>query len=156
MLSRYNVYRPMLPLWGVPATGFQSTMNRLFQDFEMAFTHPTVSVAPRRPAPRVQLRDQGDAISLFADLPGLRLEDIELTIEGDAVTLKATPKETPIPEGLSPLRRERKSAAFEWSFELPYAVDAGAAAATLEQGRLAVILPKAPEARPRTIPVKAV
>lgn len=155
MLSRYNVYKPVLPLWGIPTNGLHSTMNRLFQDFEMAFTRPSVGAAPRRQAPHVQLRDQGDAISLFADLPGLRLGDIELSIDGDAVTLKTMPQESPIPEGLSALRRERKPAAFEWSFELPYPVDAGAASATLEQGRLAVVLPKAPEAKPRTIPVKA-
>jgi HSP20 family molecular chaperone IbpA len=44
--------------------------------------------------------------------------------------------------------------AIEWAFQLPYAVDADAASATLEQGRLAVMLPKAPEAKPRTIAVK--
>jgi HSP20 family protein len=155
MLSRYDVYRPVVPLWGVPVQSLQSTMNRLFQDFETAFTRSAVSAAPRRHAPRVQLRDQADSVSMLADLPGIQLEDIELSIEGDVVTLKATPKETAIPEGFTPLRRERQPAAMEWSFELPYAVDAGAASATLEQGRLSVILPKAPEAKPRSIPVKA-
>lgn len=154
MLSRYSVYSPVLPLWGVPANNLQSTMNRLFRDFETAFTRPSVT-ASRRHAPDVQLRDQGDSISMLVDLPGLRLEDIELSIEGDAVTLKATRKESPVPEGFTALRRERRPAAVDWSFELPYAVDTGAASATLEQGRLSVILPKAPEAKPRTIPVKA-
>ena len=155
MLSRYNVYRPLLPLGGVPSSGLQSTMNRLFQDFETAFTSPASSAVARRSAPRVQLRDDGDFISMLADLPGLRLDDIELSIEGDTVTLKAMPKEAPIPEGFTVLRRERQPSALEWSFELPYPIDVAAASATLEQGRLFVTLPKAPEAKPRTIPVKA-
>jgi HSP20 family protein len=154
MLSRYNVYRPVLPLWGVPSSNLQSTMNRLFQDFETAFTRPAQGAA-RRHGPRVQLRDLGDAIRVLADLPGVRMNDVELSIEGDAVTLKATPQASPMPEGFTALRRERQPAALEWSFELPYPIDAAAATATLEQGRLFVTLPKAPEAKPRTIPVKA-
>lgn len=158
MLSRYNVISPLLPLslWGVPAQTLPSSMNRLFKDFETAFAGPKVPTAARRAdGPRVQLRDRGDSIAMVADLPGLRLEDIELTIEGETVTLKATSKPTPVPEGFRALRRERHPVAVEWAFQLPYAVDADAATATLEQGRLAVMLPKAPQAKPRTIAVQA-
>jgi HSP20 family protein len=155
MLSRYNVHRPLSPFWGVPSSGLQSTVNRLFQDFETAFTSPAVHAGSRRHGPRVELRDHGDVIGMLADLPGVRLDDIELSTEGNAVTLKATPKESPIPEGFTALRRERQPAALEWSFELPYPVDVAAASAVIEQGRLSVTLPKAPEAKPRKIPVKA-
>jgi HSP20 family protein len=182
VLSRYNVYSPLLPLWGVPSRGLPSTMSRLFQDFETAFTRPFAGAATRPDrgnviqanviqanvirdgvrgdllrggGPRVQLRDHGDSISMLADLPGLRLDDVELSIEGETVTLKATPKDQPIPEGFSALRRERPPAALEWSFELTYGIDAAAASATLEQGRLSVTLPKAPAAKPHHIPVKA-
>ncbi len=158
MLSRYNVISPLLPLtlWGVPSQSLPSSMNRLFKDFEMAFARPNPAATARRAGgPRVQLRDRGDAIAMVADLPGLRLEDIELTIEGETVTLKTNSKPAPVPEGFTPLRRERQPVAVEWAFQLPYTVDAEAATATLEQGRLSVTLPKAPEAKPRTIAVKA-
>jgi HSP20 family protein len=163
MLSRYNrvpynVMSPMLPLslWGVPSQTLPSSVNRLFKDFERAFAGSSAATTARRAGgPSVQLRDRGDSIAMVADLPGLRLEDIELSIEGETVTLKATSKPTPLPEGFKTLRRERQPVAIEWAFQLPYAVDADAASATLEQGRLAVMLPKAPEAKPRTIAVKA-
>jgi HSP20 family protein len=158
MLSRYNVMRPLSPLWHVPSSHLSSTMNRLFEDLETAFTRPSFAATPnalRARGPRVELRDRGDAVSMVADLPGLSLAEIELGIEGETVTLKTSPQPRPIPEGFSALRRERQPAAIEWSFELPYAIDAAAASATLEQGRLRVTLPKAPEAKPRTIPVKA-
>lgn len=157
-VTPYDVISPLLPLslWGVPSQGLPSTVNRLFKDFETAFARPNVAATARRAGgPRVQLRERGDAIAMVADLPGLRLEDIELSIEGETVTLKATSKPTPVPEGFTALRRERQPVAVEWAFQLPYAVDADAATATLEQGRLAVTLPKAPEAKPRTIAVKA-
>jgi HSP20 family protein len=131
-------------------------MNRLFQDFETAFAR-SAFMAPTRPGrgPRVWLRDEGESIAMLADLPGLKLEDIDLSIEGTTVTLKTTPRNAPVPEGFTALRRERQPLAVEWSFQLPYAVDAANAAATLDQGRLSVTLPKAHQAKPRTIAVKA-
>jgi HSP20 family protein len=155
MLSRYGVISPLSPLWGVSSNRLESTMNRLFQDFETAFNRPVLAQSVRRAAPRVQLQDRGDGIALLADLPGSKLADVELSVEGQAVSLKVSPKQQPAPEGFAPLRRERRPAAVNWSFELPYPIDASAAAATLEQGRLIVTLPKAPEAKPRNIPVKA-
>ena len=151
MLSRYNVIRPFSPFWAAPANPLSSSMSRLFQDFETVFAPP----ARRGAIPRVQLSDQGEAISMLADLPGLGIEDVELVIEGTTVTLKTTPRPAAVPEGFTALRRERQPARIEWSFELPYAVDAAATTARLEQGRLSVTLPKAPEAKPRTIAVKA-
>lgn len=158
MMSRYNVMTPfsmspLSPAWSRPGP-LQSAMDRLFQDFEAAFARPAPG-ASRRGRPRVQLRDRGDAITLVADLPGLRLDDLELTIEGETITLQASPQPRAIPEGFTPIRRERGHEALKWAFALPYPIDAGAASATLEQGRLSVVLPKAPEAQPRTIPVKA-
>jgi HSP20 family protein len=163
MLSRYNVYSPLSPFWPASSSHLSSTVNRLFDDLETAFTRSGPSRAqavaggraPRSRGPRAEVRDRGDGVSLVAELPGLSLADIDLSIEGETVTLKAAAKPRPAPEGFTALRRERQPTAIEWSFELPYAIDAAAATATLEQGRLLVTLPKAPEAKPRLIPVKA-
>lgn len=156
MLTRHDVIHPFSALWGIPASPRSTSMNRLFRDFETAFARSAFVPAPRRTAsPRVQLRDEGESISLLADLPGLQLDDIELSVEGETITLKTTPRPTPVPEGFTALRRERQPVAVEWSFELPYAVDAAQASARLEQGRLFVTLPKAARAKPRTISVKA-
>lgn len=161
MLSRYNVHSPLLPMWGIPASsgsGLHTMMNRLFTDLETVLDRDRREAVPRARragGPRVQLRDVGEAIAMQADLPGYRMEDIELSIEGTTVTLKAKAPAPDVPEGFTLIRRERQQAAVEWSFELPYAIDSAAASATLTQGRLDVSLPKAPEAKPRSIPVKA-
>lgn len=160
MLSRYNVHHPLLPAWGIPASpgsSLHNMMNRLFADLETVFDHDrsaTVPRAQRASGPRVQLRDVGDAVAMQADLPGYRMEDIELSIEDDTVTLKANAPAHDVPEGFKLIRRERPRAGVDWSFELPYPIDSAAASATLTQGRLYVTLPKAPEAKPRSIPVK--
>jgi HSP20 family protein len=160
MLSRYDVYRPLLPAWGIPtAAGPQLSqlVNRLFSELETSIERPAAQAAqkPSSNTPRVQLRDAGDTISMLADLPGYQLTDIELSVQDTQVTLKAARQlGSNVPEGFTPLRRERARADVEWSFELPYAIDAEAATASLVQGRLEVLLPKAPEAKPRSIAVR--
>lgn len=162
MLSRYDVLNPLLPVWGIPTSSGSSLhtmMNRLFADFETAFDRDRGSQPPRprrAGSPRVQLRDVGEAVALQADLPGYRMEDIELSVKDTTVTLKANAPAPEAPEGFTLIHRERNRAGVEWSFALPYPIDAASASATLAQGRLTVTLPKAPEAKPRSIPVKAV
>lgn len=163
MLSRYNVPNPLLPVWGIPtssAASFHQMMNRLFDNLETALgdTAHVDSVsrvyAHGRGQVRGQVRDTGDAVAIIVELPGLREQDIDLSIEDGIVNLKARAPEAAAPEGFSPIRRERTRKALDWSVALPYAVDTSAATATFEQGRLQVSLPKAPEAKPRSIPVK--
>jgi HSP20 family protein len=154
MLSRYDVARSLSPIWGLYPSHLQTGIDRLLQDFETAFARPAAAL--RRSGPRVQLADRGDALTLMAELPGLRLENIELSVEKGTLTLKSKPEPKSIPEGFTAIRRERQPAMVHWSFELPYPIDVDAATASLEQGRLFATLPKAPEAKPRAIPVKAV
>jgi HSP20 family protein len=137
-------------------------MNRLFDNLETAFgdaaqVDPLGRVhAQGNGRVRAQVRDTGDAIAMIVELPGLREQDIELSIEDGVVNLKAARSGEPAsPQGFSPVRRERARKVLDWSVSLPYAVDTSAATATFEQGRLEVSLPKAPEAKPRNIPVKA-
>jgi hypothetical protein len=75
MLSRYGVINPLSPLWALSSNRLESSMNRLFQDFETAFSRPVLTQNVRRSGPRVQLQDRGDAVAVFADLPGSKLED---------------------------------------------------------------------------------
>jgi HSP20 family protein len=157
MLSRYNVSNPLLPIWGIPsryAFGVDEMMRRLFTDFDPPFNR-AVPGGQRRNSPRVQLRDTGEAVHVLVDLPGFRMQDIDLAVEGSTVLLRATAPAMTTPEGFALVHRESERNNVEWSFEAPYAVDVNAATATLEQGRLSVTLPKAAEAKPRTIPVKA-
>jgi HSP20 family protein len=137
-------------------------MNRLFDNLETAFGEAAhVDSAWRFHAPsngrvRAQVRDTGDAVAMIVELAGLREQDIELSIEDGVLNLKATRAPEPAaPRGFAPVRRERTRKTLDWAVSLPYSVDASAATATFEQGRLQVSLPKAPEAKPRNIPVKA-
>jgi HSP20 family protein len=92
---------------------------------------------------------------LYAELPGVELKDLEITLSGNSLTLKGERKaDGDVPEEKY-YRRERGAGPFGRSVELPHKVDADRVQATLENGILKILLPKAPEVQPRRIEVKA-
>lgn len=95
-----------------------------------------------------------DAFEITATVPGMDVEDIKVEILDDVLTLRGEIPESPNGSGEF-LLRERISGKFERRLRLPDAVDAEAAEAKVENGILTVRIPKAEEARPRLIEVKA-
>jgi HSP20 family protein len=104
--------------------------------------------------PRVSFDDQGSAFVVRAEVPGVAEKDIELSATATTLTLKGQRK-VEAPKGYSTHRTERNSWSFARTFELPAKVDAERVEARLENGVLTVTLPKAPEAQPKQIAVKA-
>lgn len=106
----------------------------------------------------VDLYERDDALLLLATLPGVRPEDLDIRLEADRLTVTAERHE-PAPHGqsdtvASPIFRELGSVRWTREVRLRTPVDADRIDASLEQGVLRLTLPKAPEARPRTIEVK--
>jgi HSP20 family protein len=122
-------------------------MDRMFNE---AFTS-----SPRpRTGPRVLFREVDGSYELRAPLPGVAREDVEITIDGELVTIKAKRVPKP-PEGFEPRRRERVELGFERSYRLPEPIDAERVEARLEHGVLVTTLPRKTREQPRTIAVKA-
>jgi HSP20 family protein len=89
-----------------------------------------------------------------AELPDMRREDIEVTVENDTLVLRGTKK---LPDGVKEdqIRRiERSYGVFNRSFTLPNTVDATKVSADYKHGVLTVKLPYREEAKPRTITVE--
>ncbi|HHH30570.1 MAG TPA: Hsp20/alpha crystallin family protein [Polyangiaceae bacterium] len=104
-------------------------------------------------AARMALLDRGAELVLRAELPGLRDEDINLTLDSGVLTLRAERRVDP-PEGYAEHRRERPHLALARSFTLPCRVDAEKVSATLQHGVLTLVMPKMPEDQPRQISIK--
>jgi len=104
--------------------------------------------------PRTYLRDVGDALVVKAEVPGLSEKELEITITGETVAIRGERK-ADAPEGYSVHRKERSGYKFSRSFLLPVKVNADKAAASVKNGVLELVLPKAPEAQPRKINVTA-
>lgn len=102
----------------------------------------------------IDVHGDEDAFEITATVPGMDVEDIKVEILDDVLTLRGEIPESPNGSGEF-LLRERISGKFERRLRLPDAVDAEAAEAKVENGILTVRIPKAEEARPRLIEVKA-
>lgn len=104
--------------------------------------------------PRTSVFEDEDGLTLVADVPGLREGDLELSLDKDVLSLSGERK-LAVPEGHTVHRQERRGTRFQRQFTLPYKVAAEGLSAELKDGVLTVKLPKAAEAKPRKIAVKA-
>ena len=103
--------------------------------------------------PAVDLLQDKDHVVLRAELPGLRREDIHVSLHEDILTLSGERRQKKSADERGNLRSERFFGRFERRFVLPVRVDAERVSASYEDGILSVTLPKAEEAKPRQIEV---
>lgn len=137
-----------------PIYRLRNEMDRLFDDAFQGFPRRTPGrwLAPSFPA--VNVWEDADNVYLEAELPGLKLDDIELFIMGDELTIKGERRHVD-EEEVAYHRKERGTGCFSRVFRLPVGVDADKVEATLRDGVLAVTMPKAAEAKPCKVEVKA-
>jgi HSP20 family protein len=105
--------------------------------------------------PPVDILEQDDAIRILAELPGVRPEDVQLSVEGNVLTIHGQKREPTGERAERVHRSERLYGEFERTFTLPASVDAARITAAYHAGVLTVTLPKAEHARPRRIPIAA-
>jgi HSP20 family protein len=130
----------------------QERMNRIWGT---AFERGHEDVTNRGWTPPVDIYEtEGREVVLKADLPGLRREDISLTVENSTLTIRGERRRD---EGIKEEgyhRIERAYGSFSRSFTLPATVDASRVRAEYRDGVLSVSLPFREEARPRQIQVE--
>lgn len=140
-LSRYSS-RNSLPL--------SEAVNQLFRD---AFTTPFAGLeAASRLAATMNLYDTDDSYILQVPLPGIQLDQLNVTVRENVVTLQGS-TEISTPEGARNVYTGTMSGQFREMVQLPGEVDADRANATYDDGVLTLTLPKAASARAREIRV---
>ena len=105
--------------------------------------------------PSVDVFEDKESLKIVAELPGLKPEDVKITLENSTLTLRGEKKQVAEEKTERVHRYERSYGSFERSFSLPNTVDADKVAASFENGVLTIILPKAEKAKPREIAVAA-
>lgn len=117
----------------------------------------TAAAAARdeRPAllPPVDVVEDANGITLYADLPGVAKEQLHLRVDGDQLGIEAD-LTLPGAEALTPLHAEVTRQRYRRTFTLSKELDAGQVSAELAQGVLRVRIPKAPHAQPRRVEVR--
>jgi HSP20 family protein len=124
-------------------------LNRMFTDFY----GEAFSRAAWVPPVDIYETEQHDLV-LKAELPDMAREDIELTVEGNTLTLKGTRKRAADVKDEQIRRVERRYGSFSRSFALPNTVDGSKVTADYKNGILTVKLPFREESKPRTITVE--
>lgn len=130
---------------------FDDAFGELFNDRYS----PWGRIAAReRRFPAVNVWEGSESLYVEAEVPGLKLEDLDIFVHGDELTIRGE-REHDEQEGVTYHRRERGTGSFSSSVRLPVEIDVDRVEAQLESGVLTITLPKAASARPRKIEVKA-
>lgn len=125
-------------------------VNRLFNVFGPG-TEPFVS----RVYPALNLTDDGNSFYVRAELPGVDPESLDISVIEGQLLIRGERKIEPEEQRAGYHRREREAGFFRRTMTLPAKVDAGKVSADMKNGVLTLILPRAEEAKPRKITIKA-
>ena len=123
-------------------------LDRLFRDFE---ARPRFE---QTIGPRVDIVEKEECFELTAEVAGYAPDDVEITVHEGVLTIAGKRDTSSQTETPKVIHRERRSGAFSRTFKLGDAVDPEKIEATVNNGLLTVVLPKAAETRPRQIAIK--
>jgi HSP20 family protein len=104
--------------------------------------------------PAVDILEHDNAFEVKAELPGLKKEDVKITLRDDILTIRGEKKHSAEVKEHQYRRVERSYGTFQRSFTLPSSVRNDKIDATFNDGILSILLPKSEEAKPRDIEVK--
>lgn len=104
--------------------------------------------------PRVDIEETDDHYLVRAELPGMKLEDIKITVEDNQLTIRGEKRREEEKKGTTYHRVERVYGTFERSFTLGHLVNSDRIQAFYRDGVLQVTIPKAEQAKAREIPIQ--
>jgi HSP20 family protein len=145
-LVRWDPVRDMVSL--------REAMDRLFEE---SFVRPRNWPATAEGVATLALDvlETQDEITVKASIPGMKPEDIDISVTGDTLTIKGETQEEKEEKDGNYHLRERRYGAFQRSVVLPTLVNADKAEAEFKNGVLTLTLPKVEEVKPKSIKVKA-
>lgn len=141
-LTRWDPFSEMLSL--------RDAMNQLFEE---SFVAPSFTRRGQGFVPALDLSETDDAFLVEATVPGLKPEDLEITVENNVLTIKGEMRQESEDRKRNYHRVERRYGQFQRTIALPSTVKADQIQASLSNGILRLEIPKAEEVKPRRIAV---
>lgn len=132
-------------------TSFRQEMDRLFDRF---WEDDGDLPALRGWVPSLDFSETTDTYTVRIEIPGLEPKDVQVTLQDNILTVKGEKQEEIKKEDERFYRMERSHGMFSRSLRLPAPVDGAKVNAIFKSGLLTVTVPKAPEAKASTIPIK--
>ncbi len=128
-------------------------MNHLFDGFFSGWPEPRKGLLEGAWAPSIDVAESDGEITVTAELPGVKLEEVDIAITDEVLTLKGKKKEEEEVKERNYHRIERSYGSFQRSIALPTGVQADKAKATYKDGILRITVPKVEEAKPKQIKI---
>lgn len=143
--------------WSLPTTShdpFKQLFDRLMDDgvFQSG-GHEDSNVVTSQWTPRVDIKEEPERFVVYADIPGVDPQDIEVQMDKGILTVKGERQSTSTNEGSNFSRVERRHGLFYRRFALPDSADPDGISAAGKNGVLEINIPKRPEKTPRRIQV---
>ena len=135
-------------------------LNRLRREIDRLFEEPFSLLAPGTSfyegwTPAVDIYEDKDKYVVQAELPGMKREDIDVSLDGDTLTISGERKQEEEKKEGESYRSERFFGRFQRSVTLPMPIQANKIEAKYKDGVLAVTVPKSEEAKPKQIQVQS-
>ena len=146
------MYWPRFGRWGGEFDPWQD-LRRLRREMNDLFEGINRRSASEFPA--VNIWSKSDELKVTAELPGVEAGDLDVSVQGDTLTIRGARKPVELNEGEAYHRQERGYGEFVRTLQLPYAVENGKVGATFKNGVLTLHLPRAEEDKPKRIAVQA-
>jgi HSP20 family protein len=141
-ITRWDTYRDVLAL--------QSRLNNIFQDFSRNGENETVTAAF---VPPVDIYEDEHKLALKIEIPGVRLEDLDVRMENNTLTVKGERNFQSEGKEENFHRVERRYGSFYRAFTVPNTIDPESIKAEYDAGILRLELQKKPESKPKQIKV---
>lgn len=147
MLQRYDQNQNQHPILRLQ-NEFNQIMNRFFN--EPLFAQPSSFM------PAINVKEEENRYVVEAELPGMEMQDVDIEVHGNVLTIKGERKSRETKEGDRTHIIESRYGAFHRSLTLPEHVDTQKITAESEKGVLTIYIPKDDTERPRKIEVKKI
>jgi HSP20 family protein len=132
-----------------------SLLDQLQREMSTLFTPSIVAnFSPEEWAPAVDIRDEDDKFVIHADLPGVKTEDIDVSVDNGVLTIKGVRENVKEEEKDSYKRIERFNGSFMRRFTLPDGANLDKISAKTKNGVLDLTVPKTAKTKPKRIDIK--
>ncbi len=130
-------------------------LNRLFDTDGELTVGGAATLMPSQWAPAVDIKEEPERYVIYADLPGVAMKDVDITLEKGVLSIKGERNIESKEENDGFVRVERIRGSFYRRFSLPDSADADRVEARGRDGVLEIVIPKREKELPRKIAIKS-
>ncbi len=131
----------------------QNEMNKMFNSSLVRWGDRDAGLLEGAWSPAIDIYDSKDNIMVKADIPGMKKDEIEVSVYGDTLIIKGEKKQEKEVKEKDYVRTERFYGSFNRAISLPAAVDASKVNATYQNGVLELVLPKKEDSKPKQLKI---